>query len=490
MSGSGNILAIDQGTTSSRAILFTASGKSLSFSQTDLLQHYPQSGWVEHDPEQIWQATLATMQDALSGQQADGIGITNQRETVVVWERATGKPIYPAIVWQDRRTAQACRDFQDTGLEGEVQNKTGLLLDPYFSATKIAWILDYVEGAREKADRGELAAGTIDTFLIWRLTKGQVHATDATNASRTLLFHLEKQEWDKSLLELFRIPPSLLPEVQDSGSYFGEVHQSFSGKEIPILAVLGDQQAALFGQACFKEGMMKSTYGTGCFTLLHTGNQAIPSKHRLLTTAACRRQGRTTFALEGSIFNAGTAVQWLRDKACMIQHANETEALASQADDRQQVHFVPAFTGLGAPWWDPDARGAILGISRDTGIAEITRAALEAVCFQTRDLLGATAADGGPAAKTLRVDGGMMVNDWLAQRLADLLGVVVERPQTTETTALGVAQLAMLESGIHKTELDLAKQWSCQKRFLPNMSQDQRDDRFQAWQDAVRRVRS
>ncbi len=411
------VLAIDQGTTSSRAIVFDEAGRSLGRAQRELPQIFPRSGWVEHDPERIWLDTLAVCREAISASATDpahvaAIGITNQRETSVIWNRADGQPIYNAIVWQDRRTTGECRRLKDEGYEDGVRRTTGLLLDPYFSATKLAWILDHVDGARAAAERGELAAGTIDTWLLWRLTEGRVHATDATNACRTLLFDIHEQAWDSNLLALFRIPEMILPEVRDSSGSFGESSSELFGAPIPIRGVAGDQQAATFGQAAFTPGMIKSTFGTGTFALLNTGSEPMESRNRLLSTVAWRLDGVATYALEGSIFVGGAAIQWLRDGLGVIDEAAETEALAEGVEDTGGVYLVPAFVGLGAPYWDPDARGAILGITRSTGVAHIARAALEAVCYQTRDLMGAMAADSGADLLSLRVDGGLAANDW------------------------------------------------------------------------------
>jgi len=493
------ILAIDQGTTSSRALLFDQAGKSAGIAQQEFPQHFPRDGWVEHDPEDIWRDTLKVVEGALAqgGREATqiaAIGITNQRETTVIWDRASGEPIHNAIVWQDRRTDPACQDLKADGCEAMVTEKTGLLLDPYFSATKAAWLLDNVPGARERADRGELAFGTIDSFLLWRLTGGRQHATDATNASRTMLFNIHDQDWDEDLLRLFRIPRQILPEVRDCAADFGTTEPTHFGSSLPVRGMAGDQQAAAFGQACFQAGMMKSTYGTGCFALFNTGEQPVASRNRLLTTIAYRLDGRPTYALEGSIFIAGAAVQWLRDGLGLIASAPETEAMAKAADANQRVYLVPAFTGLGAPHWDAQARGGLFGLTRATGPREIARAALEAVCYQTRDLLEAVRADGASGLETIRVDGGMVANDWMLQRLADTLGVAVERPRTAETTALGAAYLAGLADGFFAGGTDplaaLAEAWHCARRFEPAMSESDRAAAYAGWQDAVARVRS
>lgn len=488
------LLAVDQGTTSSRAILFDGAGRPLGSAQRELPPVFPRPGWVEHDPEAIWNDTLAVCRDVL-GRAPGGagavaaIGITNQRETTLLWERCTGRPVHRAIVWQDRRTTEWCAQRRADGLEPLVQEHTGLLLDPYFSASKLAWILEHVPGARGAAERGELAFGTVDSFLLWRLTGGRVHATDATNASRTLLFDLRRQAWDEELLRAFRIPAAVLPEVRDSAGVLGSTAAELLGRPLPVCGVAGDQQAALFGQACFAPGMIKSTYGTGCFALLNTGERALLSRNRLLTTVAYRIGGRTTYALEGSIFNAGTSVQWLRDGLKLLRHAAESDALAAAADPARRLYFVPAFTGLGAPYWDPDARGAILGLTRDCGAAEIVRAALEAVGYQTRDLLRAMAADGAPPPMTLRVDGGMTASAWAMQFLADVLGVPVERPRVSETTALGAACLAGLACGVLPSLGAVGAMWRLERRLEPFMAEAERDARYEGWQRAVRQVR-
>ena len=484
------LLAIDQGTTSSRAIVFDTAGMIRAAAQRELTQHYPGDGLVEHDPEEIWSATLAVTREAFAaaGGAVAAIGITNQRETTVVWDRATGKPIHRAIVWQDRRTAERCRALREAGHEPMVGGKTGLLLDPYFSATKLAWILDHVDGARERAAAGELAFGTIDTFLIWRLTGGAVHATDATNASRTLLFDIHAQAWDDTLLRLFDVPREVLPEVRDSAADFGTTSVDVLGHAVPIAGVAGDQQAATVGQACFEPGMVKSTYGTGCFAVMNTGAEAVRSRHRLLTTVAWRLGGEPTFALEGSIFVAGAAVQWLRDGLGVIETAAETEALAAGLPDSGGVCLVPAFTGLGAPHWDPDARGAIFGLTRDTGPAHLARAALESVCLQTRDLMIAMAADRGAAVDRLRVDGGMAGNAWLLQALADVVGVVVERPRVIETTALGAAWLAGLHAGVFRSLDEIRERWTRAAECTPRMPEQERDRLVRTWESAVART--
>jgi glycerol kinase len=489
-----HILAIDQGTTSTRSLVFDAEGNALGEAQRELAQHYPEPGWVEHEPEEIWQAGLATAREALTQaklapRDIAGIGITNQRETTVVWERATGRAIARAIVWQDRRTAERCAKLRAEGHAGAVQAKTGLVLDPYFSATKIEWLLDHVPGARARAERGELAFGTVDSFLLWRLSGGKAHATDATNAARTLLFDIHRQDWDDTLLTLFRVPRALLPKVLDSAGEFGATPAALFGAPIPVLGIAGDQQAATVGQACFAPGMIKSTYGTGCFVVLNTGTQALASKHRLLTTLAYRLAGRVTYAVEGAIFIAGAAIQWLRDGLGLIKSARESEALASAADPARRVYLVPAFTGLGAPYWDTDARGALFGLTRDVGPAEIARAALDAACFQTRDLLEAMRADGADP-KSLRVDGGMVANDWLMQRLADILGVPVERPRSIESTIRGAAALAGLAAGIYPSLDAIAAQWALDRAFEPRLAAEEREALYAGWRDAVRRTLS
>ncbi|GAA4213706.1 glycerol kinase GlpK [Sphingomonas endophytica] len=490
MAAPQHILAIDQGTTSTRAIIFDAETRAVATAQREFAQHYPQPGWVEHDPEDIWRDTLATAREALaaSGIGADGIagiGITNQRETVVVWDRATGDAIHHAIVWQDRRTAELCARLKEAGHESAVRAKTGLLLDPYFSATKLAWILDHVDGARARADNGELAFGTIDSFLLWRLTGGAVHATDITNASRTLLYDIHAQRWDEDLCALFDVPAGLLPEVHDNSHLFGHTADGLFDAAIPIAGVAGDQQAALFGQACFAKGMVKSTYGTGCFMLLNTGEEAVASEHRLLTTPAYRLDGQVTYALEGSIFIAGAAVKWLRDGIGVITHARDTDDMATQVPDSHGVYMVPAFVGLGAPHWDPDARGAIFGLTLGSTQAHLARAALEAVGYQTMDLADAMVADGGDPPATIRVDGGMAANDWLCQFLADMLRVPVERPRHLETTALGAAFHAGLATGVWKDLDALAATWARGACFEPKMPNGARATLAEGWHAAL-----
>jgi len=486
-----HVLAIDQGTTSTRAILFDSQARAVAVAQRELTQHYPSRGWVEHDPEQVWEDVLAAAREACSSVGAEsvaGIGITNQRETVVVWERSTGKPIHRAIVWQDRRTAEECARLKGEDVERLISERTGLLLDPYFSATKIAWILDHVPGARARAERGELACGTIDCFLLWRLTGGVVHATDATNASRTSLFDIRHQCWDKELCRLFRVPEALLPQVHDNSHLFGTTAPGLLDAALPIAGMAGDQQAALFGQACLTSGMVKSTYGTGCFMLVNTGDRAITSRHRLLTTPAYRLAGKTTYALEGSIFVAGAAVKWLRDGLGVIADASETDSMATRVPDSHGVYMVPAFVGLGAPHWDPGARGSIFGLTLDATGAHLARAALEAVAYQTFDLMEAMANDGAAAAETVRVDGGMAANTWLCQFLADVLGVPVERPQNLETTALGAAFFAGLATGVWSDLDAVANTWQRRDCFMPGMDSERRSELIAGWRRALART--
>ena len=486
------ILAMDQGTTSSRAIIFDPSYSVVALAQEEFQQHFPNSGWVEHRPADIWRTTLNTAKAAItkagiSPKQIAAIGITNQRETTLIWDRKTGEPVYNAIVWQDRRTAEYCNGLKSQGHEPSITKKTGLLLDPYFSASKLAWILDNVDGARARAEAGELAFGTVDTWLLWNLTEGASHATDATNASRTMLYNIHRGEWDAELLTLFNIPSNLLPTVKDCAADFG--HSSLLGAIIPILGIAGDQQAATLGQACFNPGMMKSTYGTGCFALLNTGDTPVNSSNRLLTTIAYQLDGKPTYALEGSIFIAGAAVQWLRDGLGIIDSAKQSGELAATADDNQQVYMIPAFTGLGAPWWDPDARGALIGLTRGTGPAELSRAALESVCYQTLDLLNAMQSDWNQVADTvLRVDGGMVASDWTMQRLADILQSPIDRPVIAETTALGAAWLAGSRAGIWSDQAGFAERWQLDRQFSPKMSAQERAYRVAGWDQAIRRI--
>jgi glycerol kinase len=490
----GFILAIDQGTTSTRAILFRPDLSIAAISQEEFPQHFPRSGWVEHDPEDLWTTAVSTAKRAIAmagaePRQIAAIGIANQRETALVWDRTDGRPIHNAIVWQDRRTADLCSQLKSEGHEPAISARTGLLLDPYFSATKIAWLLDHVDGARQAALEGRLAFGTVDSFLLWRLTGGRVHATDATNASRTLLYDIEAPGWHEELTDLFRIPHNILPEVRDSSTQFGVSEPAIFGAAIPVTGIAGDQQAASIGQACFSPGMMKSTYGTGCFALLNTGPELVRSRNRLLTTIAYQLRGKRAYALEGSIFVAGAAVQWLRDELRIVASAAETGTLAEAADPSQAVYLIPAFVGLGAPYWDAGCRGAIFGLTRATGPKEIARAALESVCYQTKDLLNAMREDWtAPHETVLRVDGGMAASDWTMQRLADLLGSPVDRPKVLETTALGAAYLAGLEAGIYPDPDSFSKTWALERRFEPSMSSADRAWMYAGWKDAVSRT--
>ncbi|WP_323760371.1 glycerol kinase GlpK [Maricaulis sp.] len=488
------LLAIDQGTTSSRAVVFKPDDDLVASAQREFQQIYPQPGWVEHDPDVIWATVRATAREALAtaekgGWRAEAIGITNQRETTLVWDRATGEAIHNAIVWQDRRTAERCATLRAEGHEAMVTDKTGLVLDPYFSATKIAWILDHVDGARARAEAGELAFGTVDTWLIWKLTGGAVHATDATNASRTALYDITTNRWDEALLDLFGVPAALLPEVRDSAGDFGVADKSVLGREIPITGVAGDQQAAAIGQVCLAPGEMKSTYGTGAFVLINTGDRPVRSSKKLLATIAYRIDGVTTYALEGSVLSAGATVQWLRDGLGLIAKASEIEALANSADPDSGVYLVPAFTGLGAPYWDAEARGALVGLTRGAGRAEIARAALDSSVHQTCDLLDAMAAD-GVKALSLRVDGGMAANDAFLQRLADLTGIEVVRPVSIEATAWGAAFLAGLGCGMFKSLEDGRALWVADRSFAPMADAERRETDRKGWHDAVARVRS
>ncbi len=483
-----HVLAIDQGTTSSRAILFDGAMQVAAVAQEELPQHYPASGRVEHDPADIWATVLGTARAAIAraGSPAiAAIGITNQRETVLVWDRASGAPIHRAIVWQDRRTARICADLRDAGHEPDITRRTGLLLDPYFSGSKLAWLLDHVEGARARAERGELLFGTVDSFLIWKLTGGRVHATDATNAARTLLYNIREGRWDAGLCALLRVPMAMLPEVKDCAAEFGVTEPGLFGRAIPILGVAGDQSAAMLGQACFRPGMVKATYGTGCFALLNTGAELVASRNRLLGTIAYRLDGVTCHALEGSIFIAGAAVQWLRDGLGVIRAAGQTQALAEAADPGQDVVLVPAFTGLGAPWWNAGCRGAVFGLTRASGPAELARAALESVGYQTRDLLEAMRADWEGTPAVLRVDGGMAASDWTMQFLADILGAPVDRPRLTETTALGAAWLAGMRAGLYPGPEEFAAMWTCERQFTPAMDPAAREARHARWRRAV-----
>jgi glycerol kinase len=490
-----HVLAIDQGTTSTRAIVFDESVKPAAVSQQELSQSYPQPGWVEHDPEEIWLTSIATAREAMAkagieARDVAALGITNQRETALVWDRSTGKPIHPAIVWQDRRTAGICQELKAQGAEPKVTALSGLLVDPYFSATKAAWILDHVPGARDRARAGELAFGTVDSFLLWRLTGGKVHATEATNACRTLLFDLDNGCWSEELRRLFDVPESILPEVHDCAHDFGWSEPELLGGAIRIAGIAGDQQAATIGQACFEPGMVKATYGTGCFALLNIGLEPIRSKNRLLTTVAYQIAGRRTYALEGSIFVAGAVVQWLRDRLGIIATAAESGVLAAAADPDQDVYIVPAFTGLGAPHWDPDCRAAVFGLTLGSGRNELARAALEAVSYQTNDLLAAMRADWQGASELLRADGGLSASDWAMQRLADIVGLPVDRPQVIETTALGAAYLAGLQAGVYPAPQEFAKRWAAERRFEPAMDDSVRARKLAGWRDAVGRTLS
>jgi len=490
MSAADYLLAIDQGTTSTRAILFDAQGAVHHIARRELRQIYPQPGWIEHDPEEIWRAVVETCREAIAAADAPiaAIGITNQRETTVLWERASGKPVHNAIVWQDRRTAPICTRWRDEGLDAPVTERTGLVIDPYFSASKIRWLLDNTPGLAERAVRGEIAFGTIDSFLLWRLTGGNRHRTDVTNASRTMLYDLHRLCWDDELLRGCGIPKAILPEVCDTDEIFGTMGPGLFGEQYPIAGMAGDQQAALIGQACFRPGMVKSTFGTGAFALVHTGDKPAATAHKLLTTIAYRLNGATAYALEGSIFTAGAAVQWLRDRLGVIAAAADTQALAERADPRQRVYFVPAFAGLGAPYWQPAARGAICGLTAECGVAELARATLEAVGFQTRDLVRAMEADSGLKIQTLRVDGGMAASDWTMQFLANILPAGVERPPSVETTAWGAAYVAGLQRGVCPPPGEMATRWRAEREFAPTMPEDEREERYAGWTSAVGRV--
>ena len=478
-------ISIDQGTTSSRAILFGEDGSILKTCQMEFEQIYPKPGWVEHNPEEIWETTKSVLKDLYHSDitkkhKIRGIGITNQRETTILWDKKSGKPLYNAIVWQDRRTSDFCKSLVKQGLEETVMNKSGLVIDPYFSATKIKWILDNVPGARSKAENNEICFGTVDSFLLWKLTGGKVHATDATNASRTSLYNIESLEWDNELLKIFDVPKSLMPVVMDSNSHFGDISKDIINVELPILSILGDQQAAAVGQACFKPGSIKSTYGTGCFVIINSGKKIIKSNSRLLGTICYKINGEVTYALEGSIFIAGAVVQWLRDSLKIIETASQTEDIIEKMQSNSGVYLVPAFTGLGCPYWDPDARGAIYGITRDTGKNEITRAAIESVAYQTRDLFKAMSED-GISPKMLRVDGGMTDNSWLMQFLSNILDISVEVPKITETTALGVAMMAALTDGKYSTLEELSNLWSSNKSYIPKIDKSERDNLLKNW---------
>jgi len=488
------ILTIDQGTTSSRCIIFAADGTIVSSAQYEFEQHYPHNGWVEHNPQELLDTVIQACRQSLADsglkpQQIAAIGITNQRETTLVWNKHTGESVYPAIVWQDRRTADICDKLKLEGHEEMVTSRTGLLLDPYFSATKLSWVLDNVAGARGLATQGDLLFGTVDSYLMWHLSEGRIHATDATNASRTMLFNIHTQTWDKGLLELFNIPHTMLPEVKDSADDYGTIEENILGCALPIYGVAGDQHAALFGQACFEPGMAKSTYGTGCFLMLNTGDQPLPSSSRLLTTMAYRLNGKPVYALEGSIFVAGAAIQWLRDGLKIISGAGEVEALAAAVAVDHGVYMVPAFTGLGAPYWDPQARGAIFGLTRDTGIEEIVSAGVQSVCYQTKDLQKAMEKD-GVRLDTLRVDGGMVVNDWFLTHLANVLDARVDRPRCVESSALGVAYLAGLQAKIYASLGELSQMWQCERSFTATMAKPARDQLYNGWLSAVSKVQT
>ena len=489
------ILAIDQGTTSSRAIIFDAQMQIKSTAQQEFTQHFPQSGWVEHDPSDLWSTVVSTCRKAIEKagitvSDVAAIGITNQRETTLIWDKTTGEPIHNAIVWQDRRTAPFCEELRAEGFEREITYRTGLLADPYFSGTKVHHILNKVDGAKARAEAGDLLFGTVDSYLIWKMTGGKKHVTDATNAARTMLYDIRKGRWSTTICKRFGIPASMLPQVQDCASDFGTTQADLFGTELPILGVAGDQQAATIGQACFQPGMLKSTYGTGCFALLNTGDTLVESQKRLLGTIAYQFNGKPTFALEGSIFIAGAVVQWLRDGLKIISDAKETQPLAETADQGQELYMVPAFTGLGAPYWDADARGAIYGLTRNSGPAEFARAALESVGFQTRDLLEAMKSDwqGSDTDGVLRVDGGMSASDWSMQFLSDIIGAPVDRPKVLETTALGAAWLAGMKAGIYPDQAGFAKEWALDRRFTPQMDDATRQRRYAGWQDAVQRT--
>jgi glycerol kinase len=487
MSRSAYVLAIDQGTTSTRAILFDAAGQLRSRAQIELTQRYPHPGWVECDPEEIWRSVVETCRDVMGAAEGPvaAIGIANQRETTVVWERVTGRPVYNAITWLDRRTADLCTRWQQEGLEETVAQRTGLVVDPYFSASKIRWLLEQIPALRSQAQRGDVVFGTIDSFLLWRLTGGRRHATDVTNAARTMLFDIGRLDWDAELLEAFEIPPAVLPEILDTGADYGVTATALFGSPIPITALVGDQQAALIGQGCFDRGMMKSTYGTGAFALVNIGGKASSSRHRLLTTVGYRLAGRTAYALEGSIFSAGATVQWLRDRLSLIETAAASDGLAARADPSQRLYLVPAFAGLGAPYWSPQARGALIGLTAECGPAEIARAALEAVGYQTRDLIAAMAADTGIEVAALRVDGGMTASDWTMQFLADILPATVECPANLEVTAWGAAYAAGLMRGIYPDLETIAADWRAERRYRPQMNAAERENRYAGWRRAI-----
>ncbi|KIL73663.1 glycerol kinase GlpK [Bacillus badius] len=485
------ILSLDQGTTSSRAILFNKKGEAAYVAQKEFTQHFPQPGWVEHNANEIWGTILACIatvlsENNISPEQIAGIGITNQRETTVVWDKETGKPVYNAIVWQSRQTADICNELKDQGHDSLFREKTGLLIDAYFSGTKIKWILDHVEGARERAEKGELLFGTIDTWLIWKLSGGKVHVTDYSNASRTLLFNIHDLTWDEELLKILNIPTSMLPEVRPSSEVYGQtVPYHFFGQEVPIAGAAGDQQAALFGQACYEEGMAKNTYGTGCFMLMNTGEKAVSSRHGLLTTIAWGIDGKVEYALEGSIFVAGSAIQWLRDGLRMVKDAADTEEYATSVASSGGVYVVPAFVGLGTPYWDSDVRGAVFGLTRGTSKEHFVRATLESLAYQTKDVLDAMEADSGISLKTLRVDGGAVKNNFLMQFQSDMLQVPVERPIINETTALGAAYLAGLAVGFWKDRQEISSKWQVEKVFKPQMANEEQARLYAGWKKAI-----
>lgn len=487
------ILSLDQGTTSSRAILFNELGQIVRQAQQEFTQYYPQPGWVEHDPDEIWMTQRRVAREVVGTDAAmvKAIGITNQRETTILWDLETGNPIYNAIVWQDRRTAAFCDELREEGFDSVIREKTGLVTDAYFSGTKIKWLLDNIEGAREKANQGKLAFGTVDTYLVWKLSGGRLHITDVSNASRTMLFDIHKGWWSKTILSRFDIPQAILPQVVPSSMVYGESAADVFDRPIPIAGIAGDQHAATFGQACFEEGMVKNTYGTGCFMLMNTGSEPVPSHNNLLTTVAWRIQDKPIqYALEGSVFMAGATIQWLRDEMQLIKNTNETEALAKSIPSTEGVYLVPAFVGLGAPYWDQYARGTIVGLTRGSGRAHIVRAALEAIAFQSRDLLSAMLADSNLSLEALRVDGGAVANDFLMQFQADILGIPVQRPNVIETTALGAAYLAGLAIGFWESQEQIASQWSINKIFEPQISRDQADSLYENWQRAVERSRN
>ncbi|MFC0186997.1 glycerol kinase GlpK [Fictibacillus aquaticus] len=490
------IIALDQGTTSSRAILFNQAGEIVEIAQKEFQQHFPKPGWVEHNADEIWSSMLAVIADVLLKTQTDanevaGIGITNQRETTVVWDKNTGRPIYNAIVWQSRQTADICTELKDKGYNDKFREKTGLLIDAYFSGTKVKWILDNVDGAREKAEKGDLLFGTIDTWLVWKLSGGEAHVTDYSNASRTLMYNIYDLKWDEELLEILGVPSSMLPEVKSSSEVYAHtINHHFFGENIPIAGIAGDQQAALFGQACYEKGMAKNTYGTGCFMLMNTGDKAVPSEHGLLTTIAWGIDGKVEYALEGSIFVAGSAIQWLRDGMRMLKDSADSQKYAEKVDSTDGVYVVPAFVGLGTPYWDSDARGAVFGITRGTDKEHFIRATLESLAYQTKDVLAAMEADSGIKLKKLRVDGGAVKNDFLMQFQADILNTPVERPKINETTALGAAYLAGLAVGFWKDRSEIAEKWKVDRDFDVEMKEEEREDLYDGWKNAVTATRA